>query len=1045
MAKFSESQFEQAIVDLFQENGYVHVNGDMLHRKFDEVLLEDDMKNFLSRRYPDITNTELEKIINKIKYVPNTPLYMGNREAFYLVNEGFNLQRDDSSKGALHIEYIDFETPENNIFKVVTQFTVRNIQERRPDMLIFINGIPVVIFEFKSAINENTTIHDAWEQINIRYNRDIPSLMKYTFLSVISDGANTKLGSIFTPYDYYYSWNKIDDDVNVPEANGIKSLFTMIYGAFSKSRLINILRDFIYYPDSDKKGTPIVTRYPQFFAAIKMLENIKQHLKPIGDGKGGTYFGATGSGKTNTMLILTRLLSTHYRDVFQSPTVIILVDREDLSNQTSKLFEESKRYLKTENIKTISSRAELKKELSINESGGVYITTIQKFEEATGLLSERNNIICISDEAHRTQTNTGAKLKYTDAGVETSYGFAKYLRDSFPNATYAGFTGTPIDDTIHVFGQVIESYTMKESAEDGITVRISYEPRLARVIINPEQVAEIDSYYKEAENQDANTEQIEASKRTMSKVTQILNHPDRIRKVAGDIVEHFEKVVNTKPKIVQKAMIVCLNREHAFKVYQELAKIRPDWFVAKKTDRNDLSKQELEKLEALPKVNIVATRNKDDELEMYNLLGDSNHRKMLDTQFKNNNSNFQIAIVVDMWITGFDVPSLAVMYIDKPLQKHTLIQTISRVNRVFEGKDRGLIVDYIGIKRAMLEAVKKYGNDQDGLIETLDVTLKIFRNQLSIINDLLTNFDGTDFYEGSPVERLLCLNRGAEYVQRSDEMEERFMYHSRRMKLAYEIVYPSGELSDDEAETAQFYLAVRSIIYKQTKGTSPDTETMNKHVQTMIENAIASTGVEDIINNEKLDLFDEGFIDELNQLGMPITKYNALLKLLGRAIDQYGRTNKVKAIEFSKRLEKVVDAYNNRDKQIFVSAVTSDFIDSLSDEIMNILKDLRDDMESFKKLGITYEEKVFYDILIKVRDDHDFEYEDEKCIELAKAIKELVDDKSQYADWASREDIKSQLNMDLTILLYENGYPPQWNDEVFEQVLGQAENFKKSF
>ncbi len=1045
MAKFSEAQFEQAIVELFQDNGYDYVNGDMLHRKFDEVLLEDDMKSFLSRRYPDITKTELEKIINKIKYVPNTPLYMGNREAFYLVNEGFNLQRDDSSKGALHIEYIDFETPENNIFKVVNQFTVRNIQERRPDMLIFINGIPVVIFEFKSAINENTTIYDAWKQINIRYNRDIPSLMKYTFLSVISDGANTKLGSIFTPYEYYYSWNKIDDDVNVPDASGIESLFTMIYGAFTKSRLINILRDFIYYPDSDKKETAIITRYPQFFAATKMLENIKEHLKPLGDGKGGTYFGATGSGKTNTMLFLSRLLGTHYRDVFQSPTVIILVDREDLSNQTSKLFEGSKRYLKTENIKTIGSRAELKKELSINESGGVYITTIQKFEEATGLLSERNNIICISDEAHRTQTNTGAKLKYTDAGVETSYGFAKYLRDSFPNATYAGFTGTPIDDTIHVFGQVIESYTMKESTEDGITVRISYEPRLARVIINPEQVTEIDSYYKEAENKGTNTEQIEASKRTMSKVTQILNHPDRIRKVAADIAEHFEKVVNTKPKIVQKAMIVCLNREHAFKVYQELAKIRPDWFVAKKTDRNDLSKQELEKLEALPKVNIVATRNKDDELEMYNLLGDSNHRKMLDTQFKNNNSNFQIAIVVDMWITGFDVPSLSVMYIDKPLQKHTLIQTISRVNRVFEGKDRGLIVDYIGIKRAMLEAVKKYGNDQDGLIETLDVTLKIFRNQLSIINDLLTNFDGTDFYKGSPVERLLCLNRGAEYVQRSDEMEKRFMYHSRRMKLAYEIVYPSGELSDDEAETAQFYLAVRSIIYKQTKGTSPDTETMNKHVQTMIENAIASTGVEDIINNEKLDLFDEGFIDELNQLGMPITKYNALLKLLGRAIDQYGRTNKVKAIEFSKRLEKVVDAYNNRDKQIFVSAVTSDFIDSLSDEIMNILKDLRDDMESFKKLGITYEEKVFYDILIKVRDDHDFEYEDEKCIELAKAIKELVDDKSQYADWASREDIKSQLNMDLTILLYENGYPPQWNDEVFEQVLGQAENFKKSF
>lgn len=1042
MAKFSEAQLEQAIVELFQDNGYDYVNGDMLHRKFDEVLLEDDMKIFLNRRYPDITNTELEKIINKIKYVPNTPLYMGNREAFYLVNEGFNLTRDDNSKGALHIEYIDFETPENNIFKVVNQFTVQDVRERRPDMLLFINGIPVAIFEFKTAIRETTTIYDAWKQITIRYNRDIPSLMKYAFLSVVSDGANTKLGSIFTPYEYYYSWNKANEDEKV--ANGISALLTMIHGAFSKERLISILHDFVYYPDSDQKETAIVTRYPQFFAAKKMLENIKEHLRPAGDGKGGTYFGATGSGKTNTMLFLSRLLGTHYRDIFQSPTVIILVDREDLSDQTSKLFESSKRYLKTENVKTIGSRAELKQELSMNKSGGVYITTIQKFEEATGLLSERNNIVCISDEAHRTQTNTGAKLKYTDAGVETSYGFAKYLRDSFPNATYAGFTGTPIDETIHVFGQVVESYTMKESTDDGITVRISYEPRLARVITNQEQVDEIDSYYQEVEEQGANIEQIEASKRAMSKMSQILSHPDRIKKVAKDIAEHYEKVVSEKPEIVQKAMIVCSNREHAFKVYQELKRIRPEWFVAKKTERDDLSKQELEKLEALPKVNIVATRSKDDIQEMYNLLGDSKHRKMLDTQFKNNNSNFQIVIVVDMWITGFDVPSLAVMYIDKPLQKHTLIQTISRVNRVFEGKDHGLVVDYIGIKRAMLEAVKKYGDEQESPVDELDITLKIFRNQLSLIDELLINFNATDFYQGTPAERLLCLNQAAEYVQMLHDMEMRFMYLSRRMKAAYEIVYPSGELTDEETNKAQFYLAIRSIIYKQTKGDAPDTEMMNKHVQDMIENAIASTGVEDIVNNEKQDLFDESFVEELNELDMPVTKFNALLKLLRRAIDQYGQTNQVKAIEFSERLERVVEAYNNRDAQVFVSEVTADFINSLSDEIIKILSDLQIDMDSFKNLGISYEEKAFYDILIKVRDEHEFEYADEKCIELAKAIKELVDDKSQYADWSSREDIKSQLNMDLTVLLYENGYPPQWNEEVFEQVLGQAENFKKS-
>lgn len=1041
MAKFSEAQLEQSIIELFQDNGYEYVNGDMLHRKFDEVLLEDDMKNFLSRRYLDITDTELEKVINKIKYVRNTPLYMGNKEAFYLVNEGFNLTRDDASKESLHIEYIDFETPENNIFKVINQFTVQNVRKRRPDMLLFINGIPVVIFEFKSAINENKTIFDAWKQINIRYNRDIPALMKYAFMSVISDGANTKLGSIFTPYEYYYAWNKVNEEEKV--SNGISSLITMIHGAFSKERLIAILRDFIYYPDSSDKELAVITRYPQFFAANKMLENIKNHLKPDGDGKGGTYFGATGSGKTNTMLFLSRMLGTHYRNIFKSPTIIILVDREDLNIQTSSLFEESKRYLKND-VKTIESRAELKKELTITNSGGVFITTIQKFEEATGLLSDRTNIICISDEAHRTQTNTGSKLKYTDAGIEKSYGFAKYLRDSFPNATYVGFTGTPIDETIHVFGEVVESYTMKESTEDGITVRISYEPRLARVITNPEQVKKIDQYYKDVEEQGANVEQIELSKRTMSHVSQILSHPDRLNKVASDIYSHYSKLVSEKPGILQKAMVVCSNREHAFKLYNELKIICPDWFISKKTEKTDLSKHELEKLESLPKVNIVATRSQDDEQEMYELFGDTSHRKMLSSQFKNNNSNFQIAIVVDMWITGFDIPSLAVMYIDKPLQKHTLIQTISRVNRPFEGKSRGLIVDYIGIKRAMMEAVKKYGDTQENPIDEIDITLKIFRNQLKLIDELLINFDANDFYTGSPATKLLCLNRATEFVQLTQEMEKRFMFLSRRMKLAYEIVFPSGELTDEETEKAQFYLAIRSIIYKQTKGDTPDAEIMNRHVQSMVEAAIASTGVEDIINSNTEELFDDKFLEELDSLEMPITKFNALLKLLRRAIDQYGKVNQVKAVEFSERLDKVVKDYNNRDAQLFVSEVTADFINSLSDEIMKILKDLQIDMDSFKELGISYEEKAFYDILIKVRDDHEFEYPDEKCVELAKAIKELVDDKSQYADWSSREDIKSQLNMDLTILLYENGYPPQWNDDVFEQVLAQAENFKKS-
>lgn len=1042
MTKFDEATLEAAIIELFQEKDYEYSNGEMLHRKFDDVLLLSDLTGYLTLRYSDLSEIEIAKTINKIKLTPTSPLYRSNRDIFFLINEGFDLIRDDATETALHIDYIDFENPENNIFKVVNQYTVVGERERRPDMLIFVNGIPIAIFEFKTAINESVTIHDAWKQIHMRYNRDIPNLTKYCFLSILSDGANTKMGSIFTPYEYYYSWNKVNDEEKV--ANGILSLKTLIDGAFAKDRLIAILRDFIYYPDTENKETAIITRYPQFFAANKMLKNIKEHLRPNGDGKGGTYFGATGSGKTNTMLFLSRLLATHDRDVFQSPTIIILVDREDLSNQTSELFESSKKYLKDNNVKAIASRADLKFELSTNESGGVYICTIQKFEEETGLLSERTNIICISDEAHRTQTNTEAKLKKTDEGIQTSYGFAHYLREAFPNATYAGFTGTPIDETIYVFGEIVDQYTMKESTDDGITVRISFEPRLARVIMSDSQAAKIDKYYQKASEDGANPEQVEESKKAMSSMKQILSHPDRIKKVASDIAVHYMRLVSEKPEVVQKAMIVTSSREHAYAMYQELKKIRPDWFTSIKTDRTDLTDIELEKLVELPKVNLVATRGKDDPKEMFDLIGDNSHRQLLEKQFKNNNSNFQIAIVVDMWITGFDVPSLAVMYNDKPLKKHTLIQTISRVNRVFEGKDHGLVVDYIGIRKAMLEALKMYGGDQGNPIDDLPITLSIFRNQLAIIDDMLSKFDASKFYNGNPAERLMTLNEGAEFIQMSQELETRFMHESRKMKKAYEIVFPSGELSDKETERAQFYLAIRSIIYKQTKGDAPDAEMMNKIVQKMVYDAITSTGVEDIVNNETDELFSQAIQDELAKINMPNTKFNALLKLLKSQIKTYGLTNKLKAIEFSERLSKVVEAYNNRDAQVFVSEVVSDFVNDLSNQLLEIMKDLKDDAESFEKMGISYEEKAFYDILIKVRDDHEFEYSDENALNLAKDIKELVDDKAKFADWSSRDDIKNQLRRDLVVLLHKNGYPPQWNNDIFEQVLEQAENFKKS-
>ena len=990
-----------------------------------------------------LSETETQKIINQLTLIPASPLYEGNRAAFWLVNEGFDLQRDDLSKVALHIDYIDFDHPDNNIFKVVNQYSVQGERLRRPDMLVFINGIPIAIFEFKSAINEDANVHDAWEQITIRYTRDIPKLMKYCFLSVISDGANTKMGSIFTPYPYYYAWNKANDRDKV--SNGVSSLFTMIEGAFAKDRVTRLLRDFVFYPDDSKKSEAIVCRYPQFFAANKMLSNIKQHLRPSGDGKGGTYFGATGCGKTYTMLFLSRMIALRDPDTFNNPTIVIIVDREDLDTQTAELFATAKKYLHESDVRSIESRTDLAKTLKDRPSGGVYITSIQKFCEKIGLLSDRSNIICISDEAHRTQTGVGAKLKKTDKGVFTTYGFAKYLRDSFPNATYCGFTGTPVDETIAVFGDVVDSYTMKESSDDGITVRIAYEPRLARVILSDEQAREIQKYYERCAEQGSTPEQIEESQKAMAQMRAILGHPDRLKKLAADIVLHYEALCAEKPQIVQKAMIVCADRGVAFRLLKEILAIRPEWGEKRRSEKeNDLAKEQLDKLLPLPKINLVATQGANDEKDLFDACGTKEYRKMLDKQFKNNNSNFKIAVVVDMWITGFDVPSLAVMYIDKPLQKHTLIQTISRVNRVFDGKDKGLVVDYIGIKNDMLEAVKKYGSPQESPVDELNITLGIFRNHLKMIDDLLLGFNAVKFFTGEPLERLNCLNSAAEYVQARKDTENRFMGLSRRLKSAYNICFPSGELTDEETAKAQFYLAIRSIIYKQTKGDAPDAEVMNRVVEEMVQNAIACTGIENVVDEHKsVDLFSDEFIEQLNTVKLPITKFNALLKLLRKAISAYGRTNKVKAIEFDERLRKVVDDYNSRDKLVFTSEVVSDFVNDLSDQLLQILKDLQEDQSSFEKMGISFEEKAFYDILVKVRDDHGFPYADEKCVILAKKIKELVDDKAQFADWATRDDIKNQLNMELTVLLYKNGYPPEWDEEVFEKVMEQAENFKR--
>ena len=1043
MPLFNEHALEMSIMELFKDEDYTYLNGEQIHRERTEVLLADDLKQYLYNRYgkDGITPSEVDGILLMLRGISGT-IYEANKSVSKMICDGFILNREDRSQKDLFIELIDFDTPENNSFKVVNQFEIEGInnQLRIPDGIVFINGIPVVVLEFKSAVKENTTIMDAYTQLTVRYRRDIPELFKYNAFIVISDGANNKYGSFFSPYDFFYAWRKVESEDK--DLDGISSLVTMIKGLFRKDRLLSVIKDYVYFPDSSDKDLKVVCRYPQFFAANKLFENIKTHLRPEGDGKGGTYFGATGCGKSYTMLFLTRRLMKD--TFFRSPTIIVITDRTDLDDQLSKQFVSSKKYIGDETVVSIDSRERLRQELQGRTSGGVYLTTIQKFTEDLSLLTDRTNVICISDEAHRSQINLDQKVRVTAEGVERTYGFAKYLHDSLPNATYVGFTGTPVDGTIEVFGGIVDAYTMTESVRDGITVNLVYDGRAARVTLNQQKVKEIEDYYAKCELEGANEYQIEESQKAVAHIDMIIGDPDRLHAVAEDFIKHYETRVAGGATVAGKAMFVCSNRNIAFTLYKIIIEMRPEWAEKKICAAGvELSEKDKKELKPIEMIKLVMTRNKDDEKELFDMLGTKDDRKELDRQFKNIKSNFKIAIVVDMWLTGFDVPSLDTIYIDKPIQQHSLIQTISRVNRVYEGKDKGLIVDYIGIKKNMNLALKKYTNFETDEFEGIEQSITIVKDQLEVLAQMFHNFNSSDFFYGSPKEQLHCLNRAVEYVQLSEELETRFMAAVKRMKQAFNLCSSSEKISDEEKSYIHFYCTVRSILFKLTRGDVPDIAQMNARVRELLEGAIQSDGIEELFETGKhisVDIFSDEYMDKINAIQLPNTKIKILQRLLTQAIDEFKKVNKIMGIEFADRLKHVIDEYNNRRRD---EAYANEVLDDVAEQLAKLLEELKGEKESFKKMGIDFEEKAFYDILKAVAKKYEFEYPDDKMIELSKRIKLIVDDKSKYTDWSTREDIKANLQVDLILLLDEFEYPPVTLDDVYKEVLEQAENFKK--
>jgi type I restriction enzyme R subunit len=1012
-------------------------------------LLRDDLRQFISSQYAadKITNNEIETIIRRLDLYSSSALYDSNKAIMKLVSDGFVFKRESRTKKDLFIQLIDFDGIKNgddkNIYKIVNQLEIQGYEKRIPDAIVYINGLPLVVIEFKSAIKENATIKDAFTQLTVRYRRDIPELFKYNAFCVISDGVNNKSGSVFAPYDFFYAWRKINDSDEAAE--GISSLFSLVKGLFNKERLLDVIHNFIYFPDTTKDEVKIFCRYPQYYAAKRLYENIKLNMKPAGSGKGGTYFGATGSGKSFTMLYLSRLLmkSPH----FSSPTIVLITDRTDLDDQLSAQFTNAKGFIGDENVISVESRENLKTHLQGRNSGGVFLTTIHKFTESTELLTDRANVICISDEAHRSQINLDQKLKITTKGVERKYGFAKYLHDSLPNATYVGFTGTPIDGTLDVFGPVADTYTMKESVEDGITVKIVYEGRAAKVLMNEKKLNEIEEYYKICAVEGANEYQIQESKRAVTQMEVILGEPKRLRLLAKDFVEHYEKRIEEGASVIGKVMFVSSSRPIAYELYKEIISLRPGWAEARTCDdESALTEEEKRDLKPIEKIKMVMTRHKDDPKVLYDMLGTKEDRKELDRQFKNAKSNFKIAIVVDMWLTGFDVPFLEAIYIDKPVQQHSLIQTISRVNRVYEGKEMGLVVDYIGIKSNMNAALAKYSKVHEDDFEGIEKAIVVVKDQLDLLSKLFHNFDASPYFNGKPLQKLGCLNRAAEYAQLTEEIEKRFMGMVKKLRSAYDLCCSSEEISHSERDNIHFYFAIRAIIHKLTKGDAPDIAQMNARVTEMIHEALSSEGIEEIFKLEKndskanADIFSDEYMAKIDKIKLPNTKIKLLQKLLAMAIGEYKKTNRIKGVDFSKKLKKLVDLYNERKK---ADILQSHVLDDVAEQFSNLFKEIQKERSSFVDLGIDFEEKAFYDILKAIAQKYDFEYPEAKLIKLSKEVKRIVEDQAKYTDWAQQENIKAELKVGLILALAENGYPPVPKDEIFKEIFEQAENFKK--
>lgn len=1008
---YTEANYENSVIELFKNDlGYEYIYGPEIERDFYSPLYNEVLEDSLYRLNKKLPSDAIQDALFKLKNFENGELVQKNAVFMEYLQNGIPVRYFINGEERSSIVYlVDYKNPNNNSFIVANQWTFIENSNKRPDILVFLNGLPVVLIELKSPSREETDASEAYRQLR-NYMIEIPSMFIYNAICVMSDQLTSKAGTITSGEDRFMEWKTKDGSY---ENTQYAQFDTFFEGMFQKERLLDIIKNFICFSNEGINNFKILAGYHQYFAVRKAIESTKQAT--ITDGKGGVFWHTQGSGKSLSMVFYAHLL----QEALDSPTIVVLTDRNDLDDQLYNQFAKCKEFLRQEPMHA-ASRENLKDLLAGRQANGIIFTTMQKFEESHEALSERHNIIVMADEAHRGQYGLTEKIKMTknEKGEEIAkriVGTARIIRNSLPNATYIGFTGTPISSadrsTREVFGDYIDIYDMTQAVEDGATRPVYYESRVLKLKLDEQTLKLIDTEYDiMAANADA--EVIEKSKHELGQIEAVLGNDQTIHSLVCDILDHYEN--NRQNLLTGKAMIVAYSRPIAMKIYNHILELRPAW--------NE-------------KVGVVMTSGNNDPEEWRKIIGNKHHKDELAKKFKDNNSPMKIAIVVDMWLTGFDVPSLATMYVYKPMSGHNLMQAIARVNRVFRDKEGGLVVDYVGIASALKQAMNDYTTRDKknyGDTDVAKVAYPKFLEKLSICKDMFHGYDYSKFMVGTDLERAKTISGAVNFIIAREKEEEKDTFIKEALMLHQALSLCSSLVDETMRFEAAFFEAVRVLVLRLTNtgvGKKISLPEMNSRINELLKQSIKSEGVINLFSDikEEVSLFDPKFLEEIARMKEKNLAVELLKKLIAEQVSVYRRTNIVKSVKFSEIMQRSLKAYLN-------GMLTNE---EVIEEMLKLAKQIVAAQKEGDQLGLTTDELAFYDALTKPQAIKDF-YKNEELIAITKELAETLR-KNKTVDWQKRESARAKMRMLIKKLLKKHKYPPEGMEDAVQIVMTQCE------